>query len=426
MFRYKIISVTGTKGKTSVVRMLDYLFLAKKNIDVLRVDSDGHYLNGIQRSTFKESVKFYWLYPTLAPGRFLYEFKDKTDGEGVAIFESSIGCSRGSGTAYNLHHVGIFTNVFEDHLDGRKLKTKKDILQRKSSFILRIYNEGSFVYNYDDELLRGLRNKIRRKKLDLVAVSLDYSVEYLKKKLRKEVRIITVKDDKIIQLGKRGEDNIELLDLNKFDNAPIHYKPFIYNLLFTLAGALSYGLSIKDLEAIYNYQFSFKGGRMTLFKVDDKFVLLDYAHEKYSLKSLAEYVRATGRYNIGVIRLDYKRTLQLIKETGQFLADEFDEYFIYDKIDGVKEGYYMYKGEERKKGQISKILFNAIKNNRKKNKKVYRYLQEKLAFQKALQKIKKGGIVVLIVDDLQADLKFLKKQGAKRVKFSELYKIKNV
>jgi hypothetical protein len=149
---------------------------------------------------------------------------------------------------------------------------------------------------------------------------------------------------------------------------------------------------------------------------------LDYAHEKYSLKSLADFVEDTGRHSTGVIRLDYKRTLKLIQDTGKFIAEDFDAVYVYDKIDGVKKKSTTYCGEERKKGAVSNILYEVIKKYRKRNKTVFRFLSEEKAFLRAFEKAPKGGIVVLIVDDVKADLALLKKMKAKRVKFSKLYK----
>ena len=117
-----------------------------------------------------------------------------------------------------------------------------------------------------------------------------------------------------------------------------------------------------------------------------------------------------------------KRTLKLIKDTGKFVAEDFDAVYVYDKIDGIKKKSTTYCGEERKKGTVSKILYDTIKKNRNKNKTVFRFLGEEKAFLHAFEKAPKGGIVVLIVDDVKADLDLLKKMKAKRVKFSQLYK----
>jgi len=418
LLNYKLIAVTGTKGKTSVVRMLDFLFLKNKK-KTLRVDTDGHFINGKQKSTFMESRQLYKLYPTVCPGRYLYEFKNADRESHVGIFETSIGCARKAGMGYFRHHIGIFTNVFEDHIDDERIMTRDDLLERKAGFILQIFKYNHFIYNFDDELLYKLRNTIN-KPLKLVAVSLNYDINFLLHDLDKEDMVLTVQDHFVVKIQ---EGKIEkILDLKKFIDAPIKYKPFLYNVLFVVAAALSYGLEKNEIEKLYQYKFDYNGGRLTLFKVKDKFVLLDYAHEKYSLKSLAEFVENTGRHSTGVIRLDYKRTLKLIKDTGKFIAEDFDAVYVYDKIDGVKKKRTTYCGEERKKGLVSKILYEAIKTKRKKNKTVFRFLGEEKAFLHAFEKAPKAGIVVLIVDDLKADLALLKKLGAKRIKFSQLYK----
>jgi UDP-N-acetylmuramyl tripeptide synthase len=246
LLNYKLIAVTGTKGKTSVVRMLDFLFLKNKR-KTLRVDTDGHFINGKQKSTFMDSRALYKLYPTVSPGRYLYEFENANRETHVGIFETSIGCARKAGMGYFRHHIGIFTNVFEDHIDDDRITSKADLLERKASFILQLFKNNHFIYNFDDELLYELRNTIT-KPLKLVAVSLNYEMDFLSNDLDKEQMVLTVKDNFVVKI-QDGEIE-EILDLNKFIDAPIKYKPFLYNVLFVVAAALAYGLKKDEINQI--------------------------------------------------------------------------------------------------------------------------------------------------------------------------------
>jgi len=68
-----IIAVTGTKGKTTTVAVIDQILRALDR-DVLKVDTTGHYVNGEQRSTAEDSRRTWRLVPTRSPGRYLWEF----------------------------------------------------------------------------------------------------------------------------------------------------------------------------------------------------------------------------------------------------------------------------------------------------------------------------------------------------------------
>src|SRR5512141_2932904 len=93
-----IISVTGTKGKTTVVNVLAQIMhgLGK---NALHVDTTGYFVNGDCKGTSDESMLVCRLMPTVCPGRFLWEFRANPELQenGVAILECSIGCSRAPG-----------------------------------------------------------------------------------------------------------------------------------------------------------------------------------------------------------------------------------------------------------------------------------------------------------------------------------------
>jgi UDP-N-acetylmuramyl tripeptide synthase len=71
----KKISITGTKGKTTVTNILAEVLpvLEKK---VLHVNTNGAYLNGKSVITKKQSQAIWDIVPTVSPGRFLYHIGD--------------------------------------------------------------------------------------------------------------------------------------------------------------------------------------------------------------------------------------------------------------------------------------------------------------------------------------------------------------
>jgi cyanophycin synthetase len=131
----KKITITGTKGKTTVSSVLATVLQSVES-KVLNVDTNGAYINGEMVMSKSDSQLIWDIVPTVAPGRFLYLLHDpavKFDGqhhgnaEGVAVLEASLGSGTLSGLAYYGHDVGVFTNVFEDHLGSRPdLNTRED------------------------------------------------------------------------------------------------------------------------------------------------------------------------------------------------------------------------------------------------------------------------------------------------------------
>ena len=87
----KIISITGTKGKTTVTRVLSYV-LHRLGENTLRVDTDGHYINELQKSTLTDSKNIFSLVPTVCPGKYLLDMR-KYCPSYTAILETAIGSS---------------------------------------------------------------------------------------------------------------------------------------------------------------------------------------------------------------------------------------------------------------------------------------------------------------------------------------------
>ena len=132
-------------------------------------------------------------------------------------------------------------------------------------------------------------------------------------------------------------------------------------------------------------------------------VIADYAHETESLTAVGHLARfladKKGGKTIGVVRLAYDRTDELIDETGQAIGKAFDEVVVYDKIDGYwrkpkkTSSFTMFDQEV---GRISGLLSAAVK---KTNPNVDTILREDEAIEFAAKKAGKNDVVVVIVND---------------------------
>lgn len=112
--------VTGTKGKTSVVSLINHLL--GRNYQKLLVSSEGVFLNSRKIATYQDSLVNFGFSPNVRPGRYVIcnlfrkTTSDLNDQRKIAILEASLGCAkRGTGvedyTKDGLHDVGVFTNV---------------------------------------------------------------------------------------------------------------------------------------------------------------------------------------------------------------------------------------------------------------------------------------------------------------------------
>ena len=402
----KLISITGTKGKTTITRALSYI-IKNSGENTLRVDTDGHYINERQKSTLQDSRNLFTKAPTVCAGKYLITMK-KYFPNFTAILESSIGSNGINGLGYSFHNIGIFTNVFEDHLGLGKLKTKTDLANSKSFIFKRIGDNGFAVFNADDKYVCSQLKKISTKrKITLLPVGINLKYFNEKKHLLNGGELITLENNFIVIKSKnRTKRIIDVTEINWTFNG--FFLPSLYNLMFIIGGIYSFNnkrITKQNLLSIKKYRLEKNGGRLTLLQNKKNIkILVDYAHEKYSLREVAKLggklkKNSTGHI-LGIVRLAPDRTNDVIFETGAFISNHFDDIIVYDKIDGVNRDRFVGKNCNftREIGEVSKIFTEGILKNKNKGL-VENILVEENAIKRASQISKSGDVIIVICGD---------------------------
>lgn len=415
----KKISVTGTKGKTTTVYLVADI-LQRLHRNVLKVDTTGHFINGVRKSTLQDSQDVWGLVPSVCPGRYLYEFSVdpilSKDSDSVAVLECSLGCSSLSGMGYARHRVGVFLNVFDDHLgSSERLKVKEDIAIAKSFIFQRIGHDGWAVPNADDSLvvstLESIADNINARILPFGLHFKHYDVQ---NHLQQGGGLVTVENDTIVyKISDHTEEIVALAALPWTFNGT--FKPSVYNLMAAVAAIIAEydGVIPHRLkEVIPEVRLDPRQGRLVLFEsAEGVKILADYAHEKISMAAVGDLARSLTSDNgqvIGVVRLAYDRTDELIQETGEYIADKFDAFVVYDKIDGYfREPKKIYSTRfVQVTGKISKSFAEAISS---KNPNCTRIIREDYAAEHVAKIAQPGDVVVYIVNDIDRSLDYIKK-----------------
>lgn len=416
-----IITVTGTKGKTTTVAVIASV-LENLQHNVLKVDTTGHFINGERRSTLDDSKSAWRLVPSVCPGRYLYEFalNPELEKNGVAVLESSLGSSASSGLGYRYHNVGVFLNVFEDHIgSSARISNKHDIVSAKQFVFERLDpNDGYAVFNADDEYvcsgLRALPDAIRSNPAALLPIGLSFAHFDIDSHLQAGGSVLTVSDKVNIVLRTQSGDAV-LADMRNipwsFDGT---FMPSVWNLLSAVGALHGYfkgnlpGGFRSALEAVRLDKY---GGRLTLLRArNGATVLADYAHEKESLASVASLgrslIKGQGRL-IGVVRMAYDRPDELKIETGAVIGRSFDSVVVYEKIDG----YWRMPVEKAHThfpqivGATSELVEKGVASV---NKDVVRILREDEALQHAATLAQPEDVVIVIVNDnIQQSIGFI-------------------
>lgn len=417
MDKIPIISVTGTKGKTTTVAVIDDV-LRTLGHNVLKVDTTGHFVNGERKSTLDDSKATWQLVPSVCPGRYLWEFHAHPElrANGVAVLECSLGSSAISGLGYRYHDVGVFLNVFEDHIGSSdRIQSQADIVKAKQFIFTRLHKDDSYaVFNADDPLVVGALDAIATTHHSaLIPIGLTFGAYDIAKHLKAGGVAITVNDDKEAVLRSASGDQV-IADLKAIPwTFGGNFTPSIWNMLSAI-GAL-YGhfggeLPAKFREAIELVRLDKYGGRLTVLQTSNNIkIIADYAHEKVSLAYVAHLARTQvgpGGQVIGVVRLAHDRSDALMIDTGETIASAYDQLVVYDKIDG----HFRAASKKRTRfpevmGRTSQIFSDAIKT---KNPRVTRIIREDEAIAYAAGMAQPGDVVVVIVnDDITRSVQFI-------------------
>ena len=204
----EIISITGTKGKTTITRALSYV-INKTGENTLRVDTDGYYINEKIKGTIEESKQIFSLVPTVCPGKYLITMK-KFYPNFTAVLETALGSSAEPGLGYGLHNIGVFSNVLEDHLGATpRLKKRSDIAKAKNFIFSRIDVGGCLVFNADDKLVCSQLKIIpSHRKPTFLPIGFNFKSFNLKNHLENKGEFITIEDFFIVIKSKNTTKKI--------------------------------------------------------------------------------------------------------------------------------------------------------------------------------------------------------------------------
>ena len=404
-----VVSVTGTKGKTTTVAVIADV-LRKFGKNVLKVDTTGHFVNNERHSSLGDSKQSWRLVPSVCPGRYLWEFHDHPELRegGVAVLECSLGCSAMPGLGYRYHNIGVFLNVFEDHIGSSdRIQSQADIAKAKDFAFSRIDPDNGYaVFNADDEYVCGTLTALtERLQTPERMIPCGFTFEHfdIDAHLMAGGVAVTVHDNKVV-LRTNQEDRM-LIDLTKipwtFNGT---FLPSVWNIISAVGAVYAYygGERPENTkEAFESVRLDHYGGRLTLLenKLGVK-ILADYAHEKVSLSMVADLARTMikpGGNLIGVVRLAHDRSDELMCETGKIVGEAYDQLVVYEKIDG----YWRQPTKTGMRfpqiiGRTSQVFADGIKVT---NKNVERILREDEALVRAAEIAQPEDVVVVIVND---------------------------
>ena len=278
-----VISVTGTNGKTTIVRLLSHLVRAAGRA-VAYSSTDGVYREG----ELVESGDYSGF------GGAATALAQEPD---VAVLETARGgiLLRGIGVLHN--DVAIVTNVSEDHLDLHGIHTLDQLAEVKSTITRITRPDGWDVLNADDPRVLAMRRGATGRPW---LCSLDPWHPAIRDVLSEDGRATVPLDGTMTVLeGSRSHPLVPLLDVPVTIAGISRHN--VMNAMQAASAALAIGLSARAVARglkMFVMDPERNPGRANLFELDGRVVVVDYAHNEAGMIGLTEILgglRRAGR-----------------------------------------------------------------------------------------------------------------------------------
>ena len=262
--KFKLIGVTGTKGKTTTTFMIKTI-LEKQGYKVGLIGTIENYIGedsiGKSTRTTPESLDLQRMFHQMV--------KEKMDYVVMEVSSQSLKLNRVAGCDFD---IGVFTNLYKDHISEKEHTDLEDYFESKKK-LFTMCRKG-FV-NFDD--FKGIKIVNTIKSCSFKTYGIDNTADYL----AKDITITNISVDYKVKIHGKNE-RIKV-------NIPGRFS--VYNSLAAIAVTEYLGVSTENMkEALENITVS---GRSELVPNKAELaIMIDYAHTAESLENILQAVKS--------------------------------------------------------------------------------------------------------------------------------------
>jgi len=272
------IGVTGTNGKTTTTRLLSHIIRCSGQV-VGWCSSSGVYIDG--------DLVLDGDYTGPSGARRVLE-DPRVD---VAVLETARGGILLRGLGYESNDVGVMLNVSADHLDMQGVETIETLAEAKSVVVRVTKASGVVVLNADDPLVAAQRGHVQA---SVIFFTQNPDNPIILDHLATGGRCIVRNGDDVLE-HSRGRTT----HLFNIANAPVTFggraRHMVENVLAATGAALGLKIpveTIADGVATFTPDIQHNVGRLNVFDVDGRIVVVDYAHNESGLQALINFSRS--------------------------------------------------------------------------------------------------------------------------------------
>ncbi|NLM51291.1 MAG: cyanophycin synthetase [Firmicutes bacterium] len=379
--RIPVFSITGTNGKTTTARMLEFV-LRKHGLYTGLSCTDGLYYNGSLAKT-----------GDLTGPAGANAVLSHPDVE-VAILETARGGIIRRGLGYDRADVAVICNIRPDHLGQDGIETLADLIYVKSLVAEAVYDTGTVVLNADDAHVHELAERVWA---EIIYFSTQADSITVRRHLGNGGRAVFLRRGAILAAwGNRVTLVGRTRDFAVTHNGYAQHQ--IENLLSALAACWGYGIPIRQAAA-YLREFASSPqdnpGRANFYRLGDFNVLVDYGHNPDGFAKIGQFVKKLKpNRTLAVIGVPGDRRNDLVLAAGAVAAKYFD--FLFIKEDEDLRG--------RKPGEIADLLKKGAMQAGKDETCIKILPAEQQALQEALNMAAAGDLVIVFYEKIDVVL----------------------
>lgn len=284
--RMPVVSISGTNGKSTTTRMIAHIMRAAGR-HVGATTSDGVLIDG-------ELIDRGDLTGPLGARRVL----EHPDTE-VAVLETARGGILLRGVGYESNDASVLTNISSDHMDLQGLHTLPELAEVKAT-IARITRPGGVVIlNAEDELVAAVAREVRARVCffalgPALGAALEPGRGPAARRLRRHLAsggaAMVLEDGWIVErAGTSSRRVVRVAALPATLGGVARHN--VANALAAAAAARALGASLRAVrEGLASYLPTAEQapGRLNLYRLDGRLVIVDFAHNEAGVEALLD------------------------------------------------------------------------------------------------------------------------------------------
>ncbi len=363
--RFPVVSITGTNGKSTVTRLITHI-LKVAGQRVGTTTSDGVLVD--ERLVEPGD----WTGPSGA-----WQILERSDLD-VGVLETARGGLVLRGMGYESNDASVFTNVSSDHLDLQGIHTLPELAEVKATVVRATREGGWAVLNADDPLVAATARRVRSNVALFSMGEGGRAAALVRRTVAAGGRGYILRDGWLVEIdGHRGAgatsgegsagEPVEHRII-EVDHVPIALgglaRHNVANALAAAAATRGLGVTLAQLrDGLADFQPTSdrSPGRLNLFRVGSRVVIVDFAHNEAGVTAVLDVAEgiaggAAGRMAPvtaiigtagdrpddtlrGIGRIAAKRAQRVaIKETLKYLRGRSRESIVGEILAGVASG----------------------------------------------------------------------------------------